>query len=448
MNRSCVVMAVCLAFAHGVCHAEVSASGSVGFVEGPSRSLVRGAGLGPFEEAGDIPGCLLGESFDSQPMIEGFDPGSFGSPPYPDVVFGDGGVIPIESPVVGVVDNAVAISSATYNGPAGGPDPLGVRGGMLSVQRASYGGTPIPLGLTSRVYSATHDQYAATPGAPLFVSIDLYKNSHADFQQFQLISFAEGLLAEDCIMGGYYDSGTQAGLAALRGGATLNEGVFLQGIVPGTGQGRLFLGAKDIPEDGWYTLGVLITQGSISVWLRDRDTTDGLDVRTPVRSSGPFAGQRMFAEFGFGLEEDWAQLLPGTADDPGTPGVVEGFGPAVDELGGPAGVLTTAEGNVVSPLLAASSIDTWRLFAGSDPNAAELPGYSIKDWWADNYCVRGGQRVAACPADLSGDSVVSGADLAAMLAAWGTAGASDLNLDGTTDGADLAVLLAAWGGCP
>ena len=52
----------------------------------------------------------------------------------------------------------------------------------------------------------------------------------------------------------------------------------------------------------------------------------------------------------------------------------------------------------------------------------------------------------ACPADLSGDNVVSAGDLAIMLNFWGTAGA-DLTGDGATNGADLATLLGAWGPC-
>lgn len=50
-------------------------------------------------------------------------------------------------------------------------------------------------------------------------------------------------------------------------------------------------------------------------------------------------------------------------------------------------------------------------------------------------------------ADLSGDGVVDGADLAMLLASWGVCGAcaADLNNDGVVDGGDLAILLAAWG---
>ena len=49
-----------------------------------------------------------------------------------------------------------------------------------------------------------------------------------------------------------------------------------------------------------------------------------------------------------------------------------------------------------------------------------------------------------CDGDFNGDGVRDGADLGALLAAWGTSGA-DLNGDGLTDGADLGALLAVFG---
>ena len=57
----------------------------------------------------------------------------------------------------------------------------------------------------------------------------------------------------------------------------------------------------------------------------------------------------------------------------------------------------------------------------------------------------------ACPADLNGDHIVDGADLGALLGAWGPCGGScpaDLTGDGQVDGADLGVLLGDWGNCP
>ena len=53
---------------------------------------------------------------------------------------------------------------------------------------------------------------------------------------------------------------------------------------------------------------------------------------------------------------------------------------------------------------------------------------------------------APCPADLNGDGVVGGADLGALLSAWGSTG-GDVNDSGDTDGADLGIMLSAWGNC-
>ena len=47
------------------------------------------------------------------------------------------------------------------------------------------------------------------------------------------------------------------------------------------------------------------------------------------------------------------------------------------------------------------------------------------------------------PADLNGDWTVDGADLALLLANWGTSG-GDVNGDGITNGDDPGILLAAW----
>ena len=55
---------------------------------------------------------------------------------------------------------------------------------------------------------------------------------------------------------------------------------------------------------------------------------------------------------------------------------------------------------------------------------------------------------AQCPGDLNGSGLVDGADLGALLTAWGTQGGSaDVTGDGIVDGADLGVLLVKWGPC-
>ena len=48
------------------------------------------------------------------------------------------------------------------------------------------------------------------------------------------------------------------------------------------------------------------------------------------------------------------------------------------------------------------------------------------------------------PADLNIDGTVNAADLAMLLAAWGTP-LADLNGNGSTAAEDLAILLASWG---
>ena len=62
-------------------------------------------------------------------------------------------------------------------------------------------------------------------------------------------------------------------------------------------------------------------------------------------------------------------------------------------------------------------------------------------WWSEIG------TSSACPADLTGDGQVDGADLGVLLGAWGT-NQYDFNGDGTIDGADLGILLGSWGPCP
>ena len=57
-----------------------------------------------------------------------------------------------------------------------------------------------------------------------------------------------------------------------------------------------------------------------------------------------------------------------------------------------------------------------------------------------------GSDAIPCPADTNADGTVNAADLAGVLAGWGTS-SPDLNADGTVNAADLAVLLTAWGDC-
>jgi hypothetical protein len=69
------------------------------------------------------------------------------------------------------------------------------------------------------------------------------------------------------------------------------------------------------------------------------------------------------------------------------------------------------------------------------------------------YCALNGNFTTCgsanpCPWDLTGDHLVNGADLGALLANWGNPGTGDFNGDGTVNGGDLGALLANWGPCP
>jgi formylglycine-generating enzyme required for sulfatase activity len=58
---------------------------------------------------------------------------------------------------------------------------------------------------------------------------------------------------------------------------------------------------------------------------------------------------------------------------------------------------------------------------------------------------------SCCPGDLNADRSVDGADLGALLFAWGPAvpqSPADLDGDGQVGGADLGLLLFGWGACP
>ena len=92
----------------------------------------------------------------------------------------------------------------------------------------------------------------------------------------------------------------------------------------------------------------------------------------------------------------------------------------------------------------------------------EGDGYATINFmqFALEYLTDGGETSASeppcleptCPADLTSDGQVDGADLTMLLGGWGACPDEgpciDLDGNGIVNGADLTILLAAWGACP
>lgn len=78
------------------------------------------------------------------------------------------------------------------------------------------------------------------------------------------------------------------------------------------------------------------------------------------------------------------------------------------------------------------------------PDASDIAGGTSADTDLD-----GVPDECGCSADLDGDGGVGGADLAALLANWGSCSqcAQDLTGDGQVAADDLALLLSQWGAC-
>jgi len=81
----------------------------------------------------------------------------------------------------------------------------------------------------------------------------------------------------------------------------------------------------------------------------------------------------------------------------------------------------------------------------------DIGNNSVTEAGIDNFQVETILCNEPCPTDLNGDGLTDGADLGALLAAWGDLGGkpsvADLNGDGVVDGADLGTMLAGWGDC-
>jgi hypothetical protein len=109
-------------------------------------------------------------------------------------------------------------------------------------------------------------------------------------------------------------------------------------------------------------------------------------------------------------------------------------------------------GSVFNPLVRATAADQASAVRSSYAVIEGLSGATCAISLAEfgpNVGFNGFQIIKTsepCPSDRNGDGITDAADLAALLAQWGSA-SGDLNGDGNTDAADLAALLAAWGAC-
>ena len=86
---------------------------------------------------------------------------------------------------------------------------------------------------------------------------------------------------------------------------------------------------------------------------------------------------------------------------------------------------------------------------GGGPNLAEprLVDFNIIPGEQFVMVSGGGGGGTPCPADFDANNTVDAADLATLLAGWGTS-SPDLDGNGIVDAADLAALLGQWGDCP
>lgn len=108
----------------------------------------------------------------------------------------------------------------------------------------------------------------------------------------------------------------------------------------------------------------------------------------------------------------------------------------------------------INPALSPDQVNDIMAQSAKDRGA---PGYDTDFGWGlvdAHAAVVAAQATTAppCPADLSEDGQVDGADLAIVLGAWGTFGepgiVGDVDGDGTVTGTDIAVVLGNWGACP
>lgn len=230
-----------------------------------------------------------------------------------------------------------------------------------------------------------------------------------------------------------------------------------------TGYSSAILGGSGDAQVG-YVMDTSTSGAQPVVW---RGTASSLRTLKPSGSSGGYAVGISHHDQVIGLAEViptagyrpllWGSLVNDAYLDlaPGVAGSVKGImnGIQVGDMEGRATVWRSS---------AADPIDLHASLVAAQP--AVLTSWATSVWVSpDGFCRVGGYAnidgqnwysavqwtlspAVPNPADVNGDGVVDGTDLALVLSAWGSTapGAADLNGDGVVDGTDLALLLSSW----
>lgn len=281
---------------------------------------------------------------------------------------------------------------------------------------------------------------------PVVVSQDVYLDS-PDAQPrtdvwWSPLSFADGTIYDRIFFGGTHLDGELAGFANAQG---VTDRFLSLGTLP-DGSSTVFYASATttvfpFPVNEWFTIAAHMNLDGYSVWIKTPET---------VAASPPFLDPRMASGDIIAADGDptgWVNTYPGQPDSLVTPLVREGIGVGADRFGDPA---SRAGAFGQAPVFSSTTLDGAQYGWGFDDPLD--PGFQPSNYFFANYCVQGPSTQTQCPADVTGDGVVDGADIAAILNEFGSALAGftpiDINSDGVIDGADLAVLLNAFGPCP
>lgn len=204
---------------------------------------------------------------------------------------------------------------------------------------------------------------------------------------------------------GVNNAGTYVSFGPLTGGdSATNEYLAVDGSI--------------LVREGQIVDGVELSAGHAVRWAAIND----LDQIVHVWESGSASGTLFLTELKEGIPVSRALVSIGDALDFDGDGL------------GDATLTDFTTSSVLGPGIGLSD-QPWA-FVGVE---AESPSLGVFE-----AIVRVGLSGSDSPADLNGDGVVNGADLAILLGSWGGRGLADLTGDGVVNGADLAILLGAW----